>query len=834
MIEILESSSATAVEAVSLSAVRIVDSAIQESVDTALDAIVQHYRDPIHSIAGQEECLPFFDTAETLTDIPPVVQHWVDNLTSLRNTPSRHSLGETAACIFSCYSQRIRPILFSRQHASSTISLSFSGIPVMQHYEILLSQILQKGATVKENLDNFSRQQQLGDEKIINTLLSKLQQPLEEIATDISLLTKLAVHQSGLEKEGKAKNSQEPSSYVVSNIVLPTIIRLLTHGIDSVELLLSTRTTERLDFININLPLRKVLQKSAIIMLAFGYPRMNPRDVLPSLETSLFTLQEDPSYIYVLSSSGVHPREQENQSLHKVLDLGYHLSEDNFWNQVSLDGTSWEAPETGTVLLVVERFWQHLLECTNALLLKHDPVVAPVGHGTKSTSASTTDKSGRRHNPNSNTVKLCLQALSTENCDEIPIAIRAHFFGRDVSNLKMEDRLMTTSTTTKTRLHLGRVVPVLKDDDDEFKNVNKAFIDVPSRVHVALHFILLLQQDDVILLDSKKDQGNTIMEEMLPIIYELLSSPEKAYIALGSAALMYLISLIASTCSTDSDALVLSSPEAPLAKYAGSLLPVLNNACRTCREGAPLVLLARAQSMVCDKEYLFRCKADDDTLIKHRRTTTSSLLTILDKHSHEVSDPNDLLWSLLVGGILPLLYQHSTKKESVKNVDAMEMGRLGLTALLPILRYCSGWSIDCGNNDNDDGKRESNSTRKLLAPSVLALVYLLQSAYPIMPRHGGKIMSELLALLGNLQRQTLKTPVELTMVQLTKNAAGIALAICGDRAEKVLELVGTSRDSSVRNPGVQGSGCFEPAVAELVEDIRKSSAKWIKSQRQLT
>ena len=840
MIEVLESSSTTAVEAASLSTAPIVDSAIQESVDTALDAIVQHYRDPIHSAAVQEERLPYFHTAETSTNIPPVVQHWVNNVTTLQNTPSRHCLGETATCIFNGYSQRIRPTLFSRQHASSTITLSLSGIPVMQHYEILLSQMLQKGATVKEDLDNSLRQQL--DEKKINSLLSKLQQPLEEMATDITLLTKLAVRQSVLEKEGKANNSQEPSLNVISNIVLPTLIRLLTHGIDSIVLLLSTRTKESLgmahDYMNDNLPLRKALQKSAVGMLAFGYPRMNPRDVLPSLETNLLTMQEDPSFMYALSPDVHHP-EQGYHCSNKILDLGYHLTEDHFWNRMRLDGTPWEALNTGTVLLVVERFWEHLLECTDVLLVKHDPIsVAPIevltynDHDSKSTSASSTDRSDRRRNTTSSTVKLCLQALSRENCSEIPRAIRAHFFGRDVSILKMEDRLMLAPTTTKTRLHLGRVVPVSQDDDDdEFNSMNKAFMDVPSRVHVALHYILLLQQDDVNLFGTKKNHGTALFEEMLPVIYELLSSHEKAYVALGSAALMHAITLMSNTSSADKDALVLSSPEPPLAKYAGSLLPVLNDACQTCRDGAPLVLLARAQSMVCDKEYLFRCKDNDDTLIKHRRTTTSSLLTILNKHSHEVSDPNDLLWSLLVGGILPLLYQHSTKKEAVENVDAMEMGRLGLTALLPILRYSSGWSMD---DDNADDKTESNLSRKLLAPSVLALVYLLQAAYPIMPRHGGKIMSELLALLGNLQRQTLKTPAEFLLVQLTKNAAGIALAICGDRAEKILELVGTSRDSIFSNSEAQGSGCFEPAIAEIVEDIRIAAAAWIKSQQQLT
>ena len=817
----------------------------RETVGAALDAIVKHYSDPIHTV---QESLSYFDAAQSPPSVPPVVQHWIDRLTCQRtrqdidsdSTAIIFSEG-TAAYLINGYSQWIRPALFCRQHVSSTITLSLTGIPVLQHYVLLLSQILQTSSRndlgksfdneLTENAAIMSLQQQQQQLDETTMMISELLQPLDEIASDISLLTKLATHQNMSETNGS-----EPSLHMIANIVLPTIIRLLTHGIDIIMMIGSSRSQR---IINSNdESLRKALQKCAVVLLAFGYPRMNPRDVLPSLETNLLMMQENPFFLYV-------PMQHRQKEVHRtqaegprLLGLGYHLTEEHFWSQLQLDGSPWEDAETGVVSRAVERFWRHLLEYKSILLPKDTPGSSSImllSSGDSYSEPKTSDSHSGQST--SSTVKLCLHALSGENRGDTPQAVRAHFFGRDVTNLKAEDRLMSAAPATSARLHLGRTISVPEESADPIKSMNKAFVEIPSRVHAALHYILLLQRDD--MLDSNRSDGNSILEEMLPVIFELLSAHEKAYIALGSAALIHLLSLLIPSTQLGGESNmnsakrdIVTCSEAPLAKYTGSLLPVLNLACRTCREGAPLVLLTRAQSMVCQMANLSGYKLDA-TLVKHRRTTTSFFLTILDKHSHEVSDPDDLLWSLLVGGIIPLLYQHQTEKGAIDNVDAMEIGRLGLTALLPILRYSSGWSLD-NDDDADADERSSkfsatsssnyNSTRKLLAPSVLALVYLLQVAYPIMPRHGGKIMSELLALLGNLQRQNISTTGDLTLVNLTKDAAGVALAICGDRAAQVLELV-ASRENMTH-------GVFEPGIVGPVEDIRNCARRWSEAQRQ--
>lgn len=278
-----------------------------------------------------------------------------------------------------------------------------------------------------------------------------------------------------------------------------------------------------------------------------------------------------------------------------------------------------------------------------------------------------------------------------------------------------------------TRLHLGQLIE--NEPKDPLKTTTKLFLDSPSRVHAAMHYILLLEKTDFEGQDSVH-----IWEEMLPILYELLSADASAHIGMGATALIHLLSL---SQSHNTNTLNAKNSGFPFAKLAGTLLPVLDMACQVCRKGQPYALIAQAQSLLCE---VFTQGDAAENITKHRRKKTRYFFTVLDKHSHKVSDPDGLLWALLVGGILPLLYQHATESDAISNVDAMEIGRLGLSALLPIVQYSSGWDVGSDNN----------TTRKMLAPSVLALVYLLNVAYPIMLGHGGKIMSELLALLGNL------------------------------------------------------------------------------------
>jgi hypothetical protein len=184
---------------------------------------------------------------------------------------------------------------------------------------------------------------------------------------------------------------------------------------------------------------------------------------------------------------------------------------------------------------------------------------------------------------------------------------------------------------------------------------------------------------------------------------------------------------------------------------ADNLLSMLEKNIQICRQGPTLVLLGLAQRRLF--QVLFTI---DDRYRQRRCQATHQWLRILDRHSRHFTK-GYLVWGLLVGGIVPLLYDHAVSDE---NADALEVGRLGLQALLPTIRGECGYDNLDGKSlwnaaatvydgkDTDDMNLHSGDRGVLLSvavtiPALVALSNLLMSAHPIMPRHAGKIICEL-------------------------------------------------------------------------------------------
>jgi len=819
-------------------------SSVEERVDEALGALVKHYSDPIHII--DNSCIPktlsyFGNPAEY--PIPPVIRHWLDRLTKDSPPPRGTSNNDTLLVhALHGYTRWIRPTLIPPESifASSNPTVTETGVPVLQHYELLLSYLmLEFGNSL--NVENTNAETTRKETDAIVTIAEYDQEgsfcrPLIEteslsiLASDISFMTRVAVFMKDKEMEQKtARNALDaPSiSFQVANIILPTMIRIATHFVDVIYQFTSRATPNSKQAVISSV--KNHIQKCAVVMLAFGCAKMDPRDVDPSLEQSLLRVYSDQFFLYLPNLS---PRNHDHHNeTSSILSLGSHLTDENFWAQLRLNGSAWEDLDTGIVSLVVKEFWGNLY--------RHRGILAPVERTCTGVAQSARrDISDAKDNNSPSLARVirdCLRELSSCNGKAaLSKSIRAHFFGRDLASVA-EDRLSTITTTT-TRLHLGRTTTVPNDDREKADDV-KAFLNTPSRVHVVMHYLSLLERDDLFAVQdlSAGDDNRSasfMLEELLPIIYELLSATASSHIGMGASALIRLLGMTLPT--EDEKKVSITGHEEILAakrdeflfdEFTGSLLPVLDLACKTCREGPAFVFLSRAQSMLCYASFMFHQKNGDrlinrSVFVKHRRATTREFLTVLSKHNHKVSDPDNLLWALLVGGIIPLLHQHATVPEAIGNVDAMEIGRLGLKALLPILRYSGGW---CTSDmlAEEAPLWKYNSSRKLLAPVVLALVHLLHAAYPIMPRHGGKIMSELLGLLGDLQRQNL-SKIDPSLMNLVKDAAGLALAICGERADQTLTDVATTNDD--------GEYIFEACLVDYVAELRRRAELWIEAQ----
>jgi hypothetical protein len=303
------------------------------------------------------------------------------------------------------------------------------------------------------------------------------------------------------------------------------------------------------------------------------------------------------------------------------------------------------------------------------------------------------------------------------------------------------DSAAVLAKASRTRLHLGHTV-AYQSDTDVTENL---YLQIPSRMHLAMQFISLL--------DTVNER---ILDELLPVIYELISASNDHIRAMGAAALFHLLQ-----CEMNGTNLWES--------VADNLLSLLDNMRKTTRDGTALAIVGLAQRQ------LFR-RLPKAKYQQARCQATQQWLRCLLPNTHQ----EELLWGILVGAVVPLLYDHAVDAIH-SNTEVMELGRLGVTALLPLLQTDD--SVACGIH---------SPTMAVPLAAATALLNLLVAAYPVMPRHGGKIMSALLACMGE---HVLTDEVDersssfVSLFKTVQHVAAVTVVICGERAVAVLERV---------------------------------------------
>ena len=379
--------------------------------------------------------------------------------------------------------------------------------------------------------------------------------------------------------------------------------------------------------------------------------------------------------------------------------------------------------------------------------------------------------------------------------------IRAHFFGRDADVLQ-------DGSLVKPRLHLGHTVTNIKKTENP---ITPPYQSNESRLRATLTYLQLLNNVD-----------ESIWEGILPVIYELLSSGRDESVRWGAVSLFHLLQC--SGWGGDDDGGGNGGGDARLALSVvatDNLLSMLSTAVRTCRVGGTLAVLGLAQ-----RHLLMRVLSKDprstDPFILRRRQVTQQWLLLLDKNNRHITQ-DYLVWGLLMGGITSSLFDHARCGE---NADALEVGRLGLSALLPVLRGECGF---CDVGDSDDtmdsveasllfsGSRGfstacalSKTQRQAISLAVqvaalTALSNLLVAAHPIMLRHAGKLMCELVAYTRRHTHHTLIRPLALKV-------AARALVVGQGPAVKVLDHI-------------VASDAYDGSILETIEMIRTTASE---------
>jgi hypothetical protein len=489
------------------------------------------------------------------------------------------------------------------------------------------------------------------------------------------------------------------SSHLRCNILLPTLLRLLQKTLEIISILG--------DVTEVGSDRCRSLRRCVVSLLAFESPVISPCNVAPSLIDPTRHCIDRLCYFPPAKDLNIFSKEDVAH-----LNLSLEFNPIDWEGSVSLSTAAWNDSNTGVSFRMAESVWNQL----GRYLLKCNP-----------------DDVKKKSNDFGirNEVVSKLGGVGVFFKD-----IRLHFFGRDM--IEWEPTMRSSQLVVLGR-RIAKTQPVINESP---------FEAIPSRIAVAMNGLDLL-------LPVKKDHHDEnniaistwkyIFEDVFPVCASLVDSNRSLEIGLGASGLLRLLdSFVESGVS-------LNELSEESRKFVDNLLSVLDLAFQTTREGPAAVIIGQTQSRTFD---LLQDQGGDwEKEYRHRRRkVTQQWLTTLARSTNQTcSDSRS--WELLVGGAIPLLLQHAKNEPTG---DAMEMGRLGLTALLILI-------------DADAGGDE-----RTIVASIVGLINLLFGAHPMMENHGGKIMCTLISTATSAASDS-------PLYKLVSYVAAVSLLICGPK-----------------------------------------------------
>ncbi|KAL9185464.1 hypothetical protein ACHAXT_003241 [Thalassiosira profunda] len=376
-----------------------------------------------------------------------------------------------------------------------------------------------------------------------------------------------------------------------------------------------------------------------------------------------------------------------------------------------------------------------------------------------------------------------LRQLLGQLCQRIGVellssTVRAHFYGRlsaSTSDAIVDPKASCPFMPMIQRIGSDAIRPtaVTASSSDE-----KTHIDIPMRASAAaIVFCAALDQPD-----SNFDQLDSAFSDALPVALTLLDDVQSIHQAIGA---LILVSVIESASKLE-----VAIP-AFVEKFGSVVTSSLETGVQMNSRGEPTVLAAicLAQSRwiryLGSKSNNQRIAGLPEASTLARKAASDVLIAISKQAQIGARDGNDeRIAGALVAGVNPLLAQLAELPEAA----SIEVARVGLAPLLPSI----GWS------------GTSLETRSVQIAATSGLISLMNGAYPVMPHHGKKIMTEVFLLLDRLDKDaeflrnnakdgnrgteddTVSTDVA---AKVALHAAAVALAICGSGAEDVLQHV---------------------------------------------
>jgi hypothetical protein len=812
----------------------------QELVESAVKALVEHYRDPIHeeeeeSCSVDEECehgdrdVGQIEEVET-TQVPPVVAFQLRRLLEFGSSeaataPAR--IRDVWRHLVDSYQSHVRPTLFG-----SAGRRTAPRVAVVTHYQLLTSLYFRRNADVlldtgvatqtschhPSTLEDDNKMQ---DDCEHDLAENSQVAALERLACDVTLATAIEVRRKkksdpihrrrqqistrmdaegkGCEKDDDAPDDDNDKTVdpAATNRILVALIRhmtcvwrcvVLTAQKRNSQVQHTTASTTRavVRHIQAQTNVDRVALRCACALLSFDW---DPASMLGIDSGCCYYGKSDAEDQASAAAVGAAASSStwSPDSLHclpmtlapKGRDAFLHLSVRNEidWNSLlELQGSVW-APPRGNhsgggapteLRNAVRDFWLCWSEYDQRQSLTR------IDEG-----------AGRNRDPREFFRRWDAEALAK--------AVRAHFFGRDM----VADPAAEMVARHQTRLHLGKTVRYVPDPDV----TQKPHLQVPSRVVAVLHWMSML---------SPEQFTEPVWVELLPILYELLSGASYVLNGWGAVVVYRLVPLHDGTNDT-----FLASEQSETS--IRNLLLMLHTIAKTCREGP---VLAVAGTAYCRLLRLLS-KRHASEASQQRRVATQHWLTVLYQNETRASTHPSLILGLLTGAAQ--LLHDQVECNGANAADGLEVGRLGLSALLPLLVHDDAFlGLETGQNTSAC----NNTSDGMRLAALVALNNLMIAAYPIVPRHTGKILSHLLRTCAELQQSSeagndangvgdrtgkaLRVDEGKRLQHVALHVASTALVLCGEKGNVFLQRLENDDGAA-----------YSKYFLSVVEDVRE-------------
>lgn len=775
------------------------NSNIRKNVTEILEQFASHFEQNIHAevqVDSYSKDTPNISVVSSTTNyidqeddrqcersISPLTRFWMDRLLTISSqayddsTDDRADCDEDARCrddesipqndkgIITVlrewilgYEEIVRPRILVISSISNEVVFNDCCTDILTNYEILLSNLLLKFLAIGGINNN-------NDVSILKSTLRLSLRTINLLSTDLALFVANAKEDSP-DVSNRIINEEKTLSR--KNQGLQTLLKILGSALafsqQTIDLLLKS-DSDQTDYLykQVEPECLECMQTCAVTLLAFDTADSSTNDCYLTASSKMPSAVFLPYYLHYLSpqlstsggyrnnhltfvrrifeyfemstsdggsnSSSVAWR-YLNEAV-KINTLSYDDIDDDYWEALltksggSTSTAGWIDSDK-VILRLVENIWVSMASLLSSLS-KHKGQANNKNHAPID---STTGRDERR----SFVIKMLGGPMIIRQ-------VRAHFFGRDLHGMENLAQRSNHREGLSIATQMGRRVSKTNNNPNSDNTDGVPVYErAPSRIVATMNALRLLLVPEM-MDEIHEGCSEIILEEAFPICAALLNSKNPLFTALGAAGFLRVIDAldprkIGSVSRDASDAWT---------TFADNTLTVLDRSMQVGSDrGHVMVAIGRVQSRLfevmlfegnknksCEQNRMK--KEDTDHHFRRRRLhVTEKWLLSLQRSQYYTTNQRQSL-ELLLGGVIPLLYQCAVDERC--EADGMEVGRLGLAALLPLITRL----------DTAEQLGGLINGKKTQLASLVALVNLIFAAHPVMVGHGGKIMCSLLS-----------------------------------------------------------------------------------------